>query len=76
MIALVEVLSGKRLPKFNKTPKMRAQRLENVNIAISFLKNEENIRIVNVGKLYIFLGSNSTKPARAKLISSLKVRVD
>jgi filamin len=50
LIALVEVLAGKKLPPYNKRPKVRAQKLENVNIAIQFLKNEEKIRIVNIGK--------------------------
>ncbi len=45
LIALVEVLAGKKLPPYNKRPKVRAQKLENVNIAIQFLKNEEKIRI-------------------------------
>lgn len=50
LIALVEVLSGKKLPNYNKRPKVRAQQIENVNIALQFLKNQEKIRIVNIGK--------------------------
>ena len=50
LIALVEVLSGKKIGNYNKRPKVRAQKIENVNIALTFLKNEEKIRIVNIGK--------------------------
>lgn len=52
LIALVEVLSGKRLPNYNKRPKVRAQKIENVNIALQFLKNDEKIRIVNIGIVF------------------------
>ena len=52
LIALVEVLAGKKIGNYNKRPKVRAQKIENVNIALQFLKNEEKVRIVNIGKLY------------------------
>lgn len=52
LIALVEVLSGKKLPNYNKRPKVRAQKIENVNIALQFLGKEEKIRIVNIGNLF------------------------
>ncbi|RWS17901.1 filamin-A-like protein [Dinothrombium tinctorium] len=50
LIALVEVLSGKQLPRRNEKPIVRVQKLENVNIAINFLTNEEGIKLVNIGK--------------------------
>ena len=50
LIALVEVLSGKKLPKYNKRPNFRSQKLENVSVALNFLEKDENIRIVNIGK--------------------------
>ncbi|UXI22435.1 G-protein coupled receptor 158 [Sarcoptes scabiei] len=56
LIALVEVLSGKRLPNYNKRPKVRAQKIENVNIALQFLKNEEKIRIVNIDSIDVVDG--------------------
>lgn len=58
LIALVEVLSGKRLPKHNKRANLKAQKLENINIALKFLQVEEKIKIVNIGnvnKLYVSL---------------------
>ena len=49
LIGLVEVLSGKRLPKHNRRPNLKAQKLENINIALRFLTKEEKIKIVNIG---------------------------
>jgi len=49
LIALIEVLSGKRLPKHNKRPTFRSQNLENVSVALKFL-DDENIKLVNIGK--------------------------
>jgi len=50
LIALVEVLSGKRFRKYNKRPTFRNQKLENVTIALKFLEVDEGIKIVNIGK--------------------------
>ena len=50
LIALIEVLSGKKLPKHNKKPVFRSQKLENVSVALRFLERDEGIRIVNIGK--------------------------
>lgn len=49
LIALIEVLSQKRLPKHNKRPTFRSQKLENVSVALKFLE-DEGIKIVNIGK--------------------------
>lgn len=49
LIALIEVLSGKKLPKHNKRPNFRSQKLENVSVALRFLEKDEGIRIVNIG---------------------------
>lgn len=50
LITLIEVLSGKRLPKYNKKPSFRSQKLENVSVALKFLQEDEGIRIVNIGE--------------------------
>lgn len=50
LIALIEILSGRRLPKHNKKPSFRSQKLENVSVALKFLQEDENIKIVNIGK--------------------------
>ena len=49
-IALVEVLSGKKFPKYNKRPNFRTQKLENVTMSLRFLEEGEGIKIVNIGK--------------------------
>lgn len=50
LITLIEVLSGHRLPKHNKKPAFRSQKLENVSVALKFLQEDEGIRIVNIGQ--------------------------
>lgn len=55
LITLIEVLSGKRLPKHNKRPTFRSQKLENVSVALKFLEDDESIRIVNIGKYMTIL---------------------
>ena len=67
LIALVEVLSGKKLPKHTKKPTFRSQKLENVSVALKFLEHDEGIRIVNIGKskfkfYSLFLRATSTSP--------------
>jgi filamin len=49
IISLVEVLSHKKLPRHNKKPIFRSQRLENVSVALDFLENVEHIKLVNIG---------------------------
>lgn len=48
LIALLEVLSQKRIKRFNKKPKIRAQKMENVQLALDFIAYEK-IKIVNIG---------------------------
>lgn len=50
LIALIEVLSQKKLPRYNKRPNFRSQKLENVSVALDFLENTERIRLVNIGE--------------------------
>lgn len=49
LVTLIEVLAEKRLPKHNKKPNFRSQKLENVSVALKFL-DDEGIRIVNIGE--------------------------
>lgn len=49
LIALIEVLSHKRMPKHNKRPTFRSQKLENVSVALKFLEIE-GVKIVNIGE--------------------------
>ena len=50
LIALVEVLSGKKFSKLNRRPNFRTQKLENVTMCLRFLEEDEGIKIVNIGK--------------------------
>ncbi|KAH8312030.1 hypothetical protein KR044_009041 [Drosophila immigrans] len=52
LILLVEVLSQKRIPRYNKNPTFRTQKLENVSIALEFLQGE-GIKIVNIDSSHI-----------------------
>ena len=47
LIALIEVLSGKKLPRHNRKPVFRTQKLENVTIALTFLEME-GVTLVNI----------------------------
>lgn len=51
LLALVEVLSGKKLPRYNAKPNMKAQKLNNVDIALRFLNDVEKVKLVNICKL-------------------------
>lgn len=55
LIALVEVLSGKKFKHVNKRPNFRTQKLENVTLVLKFLEEDEGIRIVNIGKSLLLL---------------------
>merc|ERR1719430_1501369 len=62
LIKLVETLSGRKVSRHNKKPTFRSQKLENVNIALSFLE-ADGLTLVNIdstdivdGKLKLILG--------------------
>ena len=61
LIALIEVLSQKKVPRYNKRPNFRSQKCENVSIALDFLENIERIRLVNIGKLVSLIYFSSTR---------------
>ena len=50
LIGLIEVLSQKKIPRYNKRPNFRSQKLENVSVVLDFLENTERIRLVNIGE--------------------------
>eukprot|EP01108_Squamamoeba_japonica_P001332 TRINITY_DN1550_c0_g1_i3.p2 TRINITY_DN1550_c0_g1~~TRINITY_DN1550_c0_g1_i3.p2 ORF type:complete len:433 (-),score=262.90 TRINITY_DN1550_c0_g1_i3:38-1336(-) len=54
LIALVEVLSKKSVPRHNKHPRIPMQKIENLSIVIKWLQDEEGIKFVNVGAEDIF----------------------
>lgn len=48
LIELIQIISGKKIKKWKKKPKMMAQKLENLNKALTFVK-KEGITLVNIG---------------------------
>jgi len=48
LINLLEIISSKPIPSYNKKPKIRAQKLENTGTSLQFLKNE-GIKLVAIG---------------------------
>ncbi|XP_064632240.1 filamin-A-like isoform X7 [Lineus longissimus] len=57
LIALVEVLSGRKFTRFTKRPVVRPQKLENVTMALNFLQKDEGIKIVTIDSGHIVDGS-------------------
>lgn len=53
LIILLQVLSQKKVGKYNKKPRVRAQKLENVQLSLKFIESEK-IRLVNIGKQAFF----------------------
>ena len=49
LISLLEVLSQKKMDKYNKRPNFRQMKLENVSVALRFLERER-IKLVSIGK--------------------------
>jgi len=56
LINLVEIISSKLVPRWNKNPKMPIHKLENINKALEFLKREA-ITLVNIGSQDIMEGN-------------------
>lgn len=48
LINLLEILSAKKLGRYNKNPLVINQKLENINLCIDFIK-KEGIKLVNIG---------------------------
>ncbi|GAB5363418.1 hypothetical protein AAMO2058_000881200 [Amorphochlora amoebiformis] len=48
LINLMEIISGKKIGRYNKHPVIIQQKLENLNIALNFMK-KEGLEFVNIG---------------------------
>jgi hypothetical protein len=48
LVNLLEVISAKRFPRYNKNTKFQSQKLENVSTCLKFLK-DEGIKLVAIG---------------------------
>ena len=49
VINLVQVISKKMVGKYSKRPRIYAQKMENVDVALKFLTQVEKIKLVNIG---------------------------
>ncbi len=49
LIRLLENLTGKKIKGFVKTPKVNAQRLDNLDIAFAFMQSE-GIKLIGIGR--------------------------
>lgn len=50
LILLLEALSQKKVGRYNKKPRVHAQRMENLEQALDFIMKKEGIKLVNIGK--------------------------
>lgn len=48
LINLLEIISSKKILKYNKQPKIRMQKIENNNMAVGFIKSE-GLKLVGIG---------------------------
>ena len=55
LIVLLELLSQKKLGRYNKRPRVHAQKMENVQLCLDFITKKERIRLVNIGKYIVFM---------------------
>ena len=64
LIALVQVLSKKKITEKKKRPQSIIHCYDNVSLVLQFLKNTEGIKLVNIGKSN--LSSNQKVNERSK----------
>jgi len=57
LIQLLEIIGDESLGKYNKNPKMRLHRVENLNKALEFIKSR-NVNLTNIGAEDIVDGNN------------------
>ena len=72
LISLLQVLSHKRIPRYNKKPTFPPQKRENVAIALKFIEQEQ-IKLVNIGEPVCVLSYSSitARCCRRSVIVSL-----
>ena len=50
LIVLLELLSQKKLGRYNKKARIHAQKMENNQLAVDFISKKERIKLVNIGR--------------------------
>lgn len=48
LIRLVEALTGKKVARYNRNPRFRSQKIDNINVAITTLEKEWGLSAVGV----------------------------
>ena len=51
LIVLLELLSQKKLGRYNKKARIHVQKMENNQLALDFITKKERIKLVNIGEL-------------------------
>lgn len=64
LISLLQVLSHKRIARYNKKPTFAPQKRENVAIALKFIETED-IKLVNIGE-FVILFSRLIPPKQSE----------
>lgn len=49
LIETLGILGGEPVGRYNKTPKLRLQKIENMNIALDYIKRRGGIQLTNIG---------------------------
>lgn len=50
LVVLLELLSQKKLGRYNKKARIHVQKMENNQLALDFITKKERIKLVNIGK--------------------------
>ena len=50
LVVLLELLSQKKLGRYNKKARIHVQKMENCQLALDFITKKERIKLVNIGK--------------------------
>ena len=58
LIALLQVISGETIANYNKNPRMRIMKIENLNTALKFIA-DHNVKLVNIGSEDLVDGSQN-----------------
>lgn len=59
LVVLLELLSQKKLGRYNKKARIHVQKMENNQLALDFITKTEKIKLVNIGEL-LFLDKRKT----------------
>ena len=70
LIALLETLAGAQFRMVQRRPDLRQQKIENVTLALDFLEQHEDLKLINIRMLY---SSTLLASSSSSLISGLPI---